>query len=274
MNNVLISASFDDLRTPDIRFLHEASRLGALHVRLWSDEVVQALSGAAPKFPLAERMYFVDAMRFVRGISVVQQLRGRDELSLPTGTAAQVWAVREAEHSAAKERFCRANGIEYAVISDRQLAGFPSLPNEIKLEPPSGRKKIVVTGCYDYFHTGHVRFFEEVSEHGELHVVVGNDANLELLKGKGHPQFPQDERRYVVGAVRFVREALIATGMGWMDAEPEIGNIKPDIYAVNEDGDKPEKREFCAQHSLEYLVLKRLPKAGLIRRSSTALRGF
>jgi hypothetical protein len=62
--------------------------------------------------------------------------------------------------------------------------------------------------------------------------------------------------------------------MGWMDAEPEFVKIKPDIYAVNEDGDKPEKLAFCQKHGIEYKVLKRTPKAGLPRRQSTSLRGF
>jgi hypothetical protein len=59
-----------------------------------------------------------------------------------------------------------------------------------------------------------------------------------------------------------------------MDAEPEIDYIKPDIYAVNEDGDKLEKRAFCEQHGIQYVVLKRTPKEGLPRRESTELRGF
>jgi len=67
---------------------------------------------------------------------------------------------------------------------------------------------------------------------------------------------------------------LISSGWGWMDAEPEIDRLRPDIYAVNEDGDKPEKREFCTQRRIEYVVLKRLPKPGLQPRSSTDLRGF
>jgi glycerol-3-phosphate cytidylyltransferase-like family protein len=103
---------------------------------------------------------------------------------------------------------------------------------------------------------------------------VGHDANILLLKGEGHPLFPEAERRYVVGSIKYVTEAHISTGHGWMDAEPEIARIKPDMYAVNEDGDKPEKREFCAKHGLEYVVLKRTPKPGLAARSSTNLRGF
>jgi hypothetical protein len=78
----------------------------------------------------------------------------------------------------------------------------------------------------------------------------------------------------MVQSVRFVWQALISSGSGWMDAEPEIAVIKPDIYAVNEDGDVPEKRAFCKEHSIEYVVLKRIPKAGLPKRQSTDLRGF
>ena len=101
------------------------------------------------------------------------------------------------------------------------------------------------------------------SINGDLYVVAGNDVNVEHLKGTGHPMFKEDERRYIVGSIRFVKQALISTGMGWMDAEPQIALVKPDIYLVNEDGDKPEKRAFCAEHGLEYVVLKRLPKEGL-----------
>jgi hypothetical protein len=78
----------------------------------------------------------------------------------------------------------------------------------------------------------------------------------------------------MVAAVRFVHQAVISTGHGWMDAEPEVIRLRPDIYAVNEDGDKPVKREFCRQYGIEYVVLKRLPKPGLQQRTSTNLRGF
>ena len=133
---------------------------------------------------------------------------------------------------------------------------------------------MVVTGCYDWFHSGHVRFFEEASGLGDPYVVVGSDENVRLLKGEGHPFFPQNERRYLVQSSRFVKQALISTGSGWMDAEPEIARIRPDYYVVNEDGDKPEKRNFCAEHGIQYEVLKRVPKTGLPRRESTLLRGY
>jgi len=152
------------------------------------------------------------------------------------------------------------------------LAAIPE--NASPAPQPSSRKKVLVTGCFDWFHSGHVRFFEEVSELGDLYVVVGHDANIRLLKGEGHPMFSQEQRRYMVGSVRYVTQALISSGHGWLDAEPEIERLRPDIYAVNEDGDKPEKRRYCEDHGIEYVVLKRLPKPGLPKRQSTTLRGF
>ena len=122
-------------------------------------------------------------------------------------------------------------------------------------------------------HSGHVRFFEEAAAFGELYVVVGSDANVRLLKGEGHPMLSEDERRYMVGAVRYVHQALISSGEGWMDAAPEIERIQPNIYVVNEDGDRPEKRAFCNRHGLEYVILQRRPKEGLRPRQSSELRG-
>jgi len=137
-----------------------------------------------------------------------------------------------------------------------------------------GRKKVIATGCYDWFHSGHVRFTEEASAYGDLYVCLGNDANVRFLKGEGHPLLTQEERRYVVGSIKFVKQAIISTGSGWVDADPEIRRLKPDIYVVNEDGDKGGKREYCAEMGMEYLVLKRTPAPGLPKRSSTDLRGF
>jgi cytidyltransferase-like protein len=246
--------------------------LGALHVLLWSDEVCHVLTGEAPKFPQAERLYYLEALRYVDGVTLVEKVTGAEELPSVSGLEAEKWIVREGEDSEAKRSYCATNGLEYFVIKDEQLGGYPD--DDRASDQPSGKKRVLVTGCYDWFHTGHIRFFEECSELGDLYVVVGHDANIRLLKGEGHPMFNEDERRYIVGSIRYVTQALISTGDGWMDAEPQVAQVRPDVYAVNEDGDKPIKREFCEKHGLEYVVLKREPKPGLPRRESTHLRGF
>ncbi len=184
-----------------------------------------------------------------------------------------IWAALEADDNSNLEEYCAKQGIQFKVFSNEALAGFP-LEKRVLPAENSKIKKVVVSGCFDWVHSGHIRFFEEVSAYGELHVVIGHDENLRLLKGAGHPMFPQEERRYWVQSIRFVKETLISSGHGWLDAEPEILKIKPEIFVVNEDGDKPEKHDFCRKHGIEYLVLKRQPKPGLPIRISTELRGF
>jgi len=263
VNRVIISGRFDDLKSRHMRFLQEAAELGPVHVLLWSDDVVQTLEGQGPKFPQEERQYFVEAVRYVDEITLVDGPVERDALPAGHVTDGAIWAVEESDQSLEKQNFCDANGLEYRVIEEDQLQGFPDNSADEPATVPSGKKKVIVTGCYDWFHSGHVRFFEEVSELGELYVVVGHDDNIKLLKGEGHPMYSDKERRYMAGSIRHVRRALISTGDGWLDAEPEIERVKPDIYAVNEDGDRPEKQAHCEAHGIEYRVLKRLPKEGL-----------
>jgi cytidyltransferase-like protein len=274
---VLVTGAFDDLRAKHIRFLEEEARLGELTALLWADELVRRVEGKGPKFPQTERAYFLQAIRFVRQVVLVEQAEFGASLIAAAaekpGTEPDVVAVIEAQDSAASRAACRARGIDYRLLREEDM---PGLPEHSPEQPGSagGRKKVLVTGCYDWVHSGHVRFFEEVSAYGDLYVVVGHDANIRLLKGPGHPLFPQAERRYVVGSIRHVTQALVSSGDGWVDADPEIRRLKPDIYAVNEDGDRGGKREYCAKLGIEYLVLKRAPAPGLPPRTSTDLRGF
>jgi cytidyltransferase-like protein len=191
--------------------------------------------------------------------------------TLPENFCAGVWADCETTASSDREQFARGHEMFYRVFKTDELKGFPEPP---PMPSAPGRKKIVATGCYDWVHSGHVRFCEEASAYGDLYVCLGSDANVRLLKGEGHPLLSQEERRYVVGSIKYVKQALITTGSGWVDADPEIRRLQPEIYVVNEDGDKGGKREYCQNLGIEYLVLKRTPAPGLPQRSSTVLRGF
>ena len=39
-------------------------------------------------------------------------------------------------------------------------------------------KKVMVSGCFDLLHSGHIAFFETASKYGELYVCIGSDANI------------------------------------------------------------------------------------------------
>ena len=269
--SIVVSGGLDDLRARDLRFLEEASRSGPVTVLLWSDETLCARQGKPPKFPLAERLYFLKAVRYVTRVIPLPATAEGNALPRLEDIKPQVWVEEENQVDAARRDFCQLHGLEYRVLPASGMAGVPA-PQP--MPSPPGRKKVVVTGCYDWFHSGHVRFCEEVSAYGDLYVIVGHDANIRLLKGEGHPLLSQDERRYAVGSIKYVKQALISSGDGWLDADPEIRRLKPDIYAVNADGDRGGKREYCEGLGIQYLVLERTPAPGLPHRSSTNLRGF
>lgn len=130
-------------------------------------------------------------------------------------------------------------------------------------------KTVMVSGCYDLMHAGHITFFKSAAQYGKLHVIVGQDQNIELLKGKA-PWFSQEERKYMVGAVRYVEEAHIASGSGMLDFEPDMKTLKPDIFVVNSDGYTPEKKQVCDENGVKLVVLERIPENGLPQRSSSA----
>ena len=271
MKQVFVTGEFDNIRSRHLRFLEEASRFGAVTILLSADELIHQQTGNPPQFPLAERLYFLNAVRFISRVMPVTFPLTPERLASLTEVRPDMWVDHVSPANESRRAACARAGLPYHVVPDEQLRGFP-FPGASPAAP--GRKKVVVTGCYDWFHSGHVRFFEEVSSYGDLYVILGHDANIRLLKGEGHPLLPAEERCYVAASIRFVKQALISSGEGWLDADPEILRLKPDIYAVNEDGDKGGKREYCARRGLEYLVLKRLPAPGLPRRTSTDLRGF
>lgn len=130
------------------------------------------------------------------------------------------------------------------------------------------KKKVLVSGCFDLFHAGHVAFFREASTYGDLYVSVGSDENIRLLKGKA-PMFSQEERVFIVKSIRSVTDAFVASGSGLLDFEPELKRIRPDRFVVNRDGHTPEKDALCRGYGVEYIVLERIPESGLPARSSS-----
>ena len=277
-SQIVITGVFDDFLSIHLRFLEEAARLGEVTVLLWPDEAVQKFTGKAPKFSETERFYFLNAVRYVsRVIPVTDVVNNLNELPEVSGYRPKVWADVECHYNEKRKAFCQRHDLEYCVFSNERMKGFPDPTVPVAGPGPAPaevQKKVVVTGSYDWFHSGHVRFFEEVSAYGDLYVVIGHDANIRLLKGPDHPLLPQGERRYVVGSIKYVKQALISSGDGWLDADPEIQRLKPDIYAMNDDDDTGGKREYCKKNGIQFQVLKRIPAPGLPKRSSTDLRGF
>lgn len=132
--------------------------------------------------------------------------------------------------------------------------------------------KVFVSGCFDLLHSGHVAFFKEAAEYGDLYVGLGSDDTIQDLKGRQTINSEQ-ERLYMVKAIKYVTDAWINTGKGILDFKEDLKRIQPNRYVVNEDGHSPLKEDLCQELDIEYIVLKRIPEAGLPERSTTQIIG-
>jgi len=132
-------------------------------------------------------------------------------------------------------------------------------------------KKVFVSGCYDLLHSGHVEFFRQAAEYGDLYVGIGSDATIQEYKHH-KTVYSEQERLFMVKAIRYVKDAYINAGSGILDFLPTLDIVQPDILVVNSDGGSPEKERVCRERGMEYVVLERVPQAGLAARSSTDLK--
>lgn len=132
-------------------------------------------------------------------------------------------------------------------------------------------KKVFVSGCYDLLHSGHVEFFRQAAEYGDLYVGIGSDKTIEGYKHH-KTVYSEQERLFMVKSIRYVKDAYINAGSGILDFLPTLDIVKPDILVVNSDGGSSEKERVCRERGIEYVVLERVPQAGLEARSSTDLK--
>lgn len=115
-------------------------------------------------------------------------------------------------------------------------------------------KKIFVTGFFDLLNSGQVSFLKEAARYGDLYVGVGSDRTFRELKGRA-PVCTEQERLYMVRAVRHVKDAFINTGSGILDFLEVMDRVKPDIFIVNSDGGNKLKEQVCKERRIKYVSI-------------------
>ena len=101
------------------------------------------------------------------------------------------------------------------------------------------KKKVFVSGCYDLLHSGHVEFFQQASQYGDLYVGIGSDATYLEYKHR-KPMFPQEERLFMVKNIKAVKDAYINEGSGVSEdmagevAEDGFGDARPTGFLFRE----------------------------------------
>ena len=98
---------------------------------------------------------------------------------------------------------------------------------EILKELRNENKKIVhCHGVFDLLHIGHIRYFEQACQMGDI-LVVTLTADEFVDKGPHRPAFTEDLRAEAIASLKFVDYVAINP---WITAEETLRLLKPDIY--------------------------------------------
>lgn len=97
-------------------------------------------------------------------------------------------------------------------------------------------KKILVGGCFDILHFGHITFLKQAKALGDyLIVALESDENVRRVKGDARPIHTQEQRQIMLEALVYVDKVIALPSMN-SDLEyfTFVQKIHPSIIAVTE----------------------------------------
>lgn len=121
-------------------------------------------------------------------------------------------------------------------------------------------KVVLVGGCFDILHYGHICFLKEAKKKGDyLVVALESDKNTKKLKGPGRPIHNQKQRREVLEALNFVDKVISLPEMkNDEDYKKLVSKIKPQVIAVTK-GDvmKKRKEEYALEVGAKFVEIEK-----------------
>ncbi|QQG41524.1 MAG: adenylyltransferase/cytidyltransferase family protein [Candidatus Woesebacteria bacterium] len=108
--------------------------------------------------------------------------------------------------------------------------------------------KVLVGGCFDILHYGHIHFLKHAKALGNhLVIALESDKNIKKLKGVGRPIHDQNKRREVLESLNFVDEVIILKDeMRDSDYFELVDRVRPLVIAVTAGDPMIEKKKSHA----------------------------
>ncbi|OGG11684.1 hypothetical protein A2Z00_00630 [Candidatus Gottesmanbacteria bacterium RBG_13_45_10] len=131
----------------------------------------------------------------------------------------------------------------------------------IKSSDKPDRRVVLVGGCFDLLHFGHISFLKQAKAQGDyLMVALESDENVRRVKGDARPIHTQHQRREMLEALSFVDEVVELPPMT-KDEEyfALIRNIRPAVIALTE-GDPilDKKMEQAKQAGAKVVIISKV----------------
>jgi rfaE bifunctional protein nucleotidyltransferase chain/domain len=111
------------------------------------------------------------------------------------------------------------------------------------------KKIVLVGGCFDILHSGHIIFLEKAKKLGEkLVILLESDENIKEKKGKNRPINNQKNRSLVLSKLKMVDEVINLPYLRNDESYFKIvEKIRPDFIAVSQNDENLEKKKKQAK---------------------------
>lgn len=89
-------------------------------------------------------------------------------------------------------------------------------------------KTILMNGCYDVIHVGHIRSFNQALEYGtRLIVAINSDRAIRQLKGNSRPINVESDRAEFLRSIRGIDDVVVFDST---DVSSLLASLKPDVW--------------------------------------------
>lgn len=136
-----------------------------------------------------------------------------------------------------------------------------------------GKIVVLVGGCFDILHVGHVRFLGNARKSGDsLFILLENDENVRKLKGPNRPFNTQKDRAEVLSQIKSVDYVVLLRNMqSDKSYDKLLIQLNPAILATtqNDPGIRHKKRQADMINAQVKIVLGRLKNYSSTKLSSS-----
>ena len=108
-------------------------------------------------------------------------------------------------------------------------------------------KKVLVIGCFDPFHIGHLLHFQAAREYGDVLVVAVTKNNF-VNKGKNRPMFDEKDRAAVIRALACVDDVILVES-----SIEALCDIRPNVFCIGKEYENKVKAEdsiYCRKNGI------------------------